>query len=281
MSNDAPSGPKHKTLSFVRAVLQIPQGQPVGNIYRDVLCALAPSPITTNFSGDMPAADFRGAFAEQQAAAGYTANDESLFGDMDTKDPDLLVAAAITGLNIKVCAGMAARGGLLQGMSSSATAQIVVNWQVANGLERKIVFKTTTQAKASVQADYRSADMVAMRAAFSQAAKALFAMPEFQQVTTFTADEQATTAQLSEPAPPTTYIASVPLSAQSFQEQLKSTQAQVVTIRTGMASGSGFYIADGLIMTNHHVAGKGTAVKVRFLSGKEIDGLSIASNAKR
>jgi S1-C subfamily serine protease len=66
-----------------------------------------------------------------------------------------------------------------------------------------------------------------------------------------------------------------------FQERLKQTQAQVVTIRTGMASGSGFYIADGLIMTNHHVAAKGTAVKVRFLSGKEIPGLSIASNAKR
>jgi S1-C subfamily serine protease len=55
----------------------------------------------------------------------------------------------------------------------------------------------------------------------------------------------------------------------------------VVTVRTSSGSGSGFYIADGLLLTNHHVAGKGTNVKVRFLSGKEVPGVSIASNARR
>ena len=54
-----------------------------------------------------------------------------------------------------------------------------------------------------------------------------------------------------------------------------------MTVIVGGGHGSGLYIADGLLLTNHHVADRGATVKVRFSSGQEIYGTTIAANARR
>jgi S1-C subfamily serine protease len=284
MWNDAPKSgaPQHKTIEFVRIVMQLPDRESIGNTYTDLSCAFNGTPIYVNRSGDWAAHDFQPIFNAEMARAGYSrgANSDSLFGEAATKDePDLYIAAAITALNVRACTGM--RVGLLAGTGASSSAKISVAWQVLEPTEKKIIFRGTSDGQGKVQSDPRTSVMEATRAAFADAARNIIATTDFQRVMIKSPEEQAETEQLSaEPAPAPTYISAVPLSAQPFQERLKNTRAQVVTIRIG-SSGSGFYIADGLLMTNHHVAAKGASVKVRFLSGKEVPGLSIASNAKR
>jgi S1-C subfamily serine protease len=271
---------KHKTLQFSRIVSQIPQSEPVGRYYYGLTCALNSTPIYTKHSGDMSVGDFRKAFEEQLAATGYTSGGDSLFGDIGGTEPNLLVAAAVTELKINSCMPNP-QGGLFGGRTANATTEITVEWQVLDALERKIVFKGTSHGTAKAKSDPETIVMVSMRAAFSEATRALLATAEFQQVTSVTASEQATTESLSQTPVSVTPLPGLPLSTQTFQQRLKDIQAQVVVVRTGTGSGSGYYIADGLLLTNHHVAAKGTPVKVRFLSGKEVPGLTIASNSRR
>jgi serine protease Do len=76
-------------------------------------------------------------------------------------------------------------------------------------------------------------------------------------------------------------IARLPHSTADFRQQLKELREQVVTILTPGGSGSGFYIADGLLLTNHHVISGYGDVKIRFLGGREITGQVLSSNARR
>jgi S1-C subfamily serine protease len=55
----------------------------------------------------------------------------------------------------------------------------------------------------------------------------------------------------------------------------------VVTIHSPSGTGSGYYIADGLLLTNHHVSAKGMAVKVKLSSGRMVAGYTVASDYRR
>jgi len=274
-----PATPR-KIVDLHRVVSRLPQGETIGQIFEDMTCSFSGHPITVNWSGDLNVGDFRPQFASELGAAGYRSPNSagssgSLFDNVETAQPDLLIAAAITGLSLKFCLQPA----LFSASASavSGTARIIVEWQVLDRLERKIVFQGTTQGQASVKEDYRSATMVGQRAAFMQAARTLFAMPEFNRVT---AAQTAPTTNEIAPSASTT-IPTVPLSTTPFTQNVKNIEARVVTVDLGVGHGSGFYIADGLLLTNHHVASKGMVVKLRHPGGREAIGNVIASHARR
>lgn len=269
-----------KQIALQRVVTRIPQGEPVGKIFSTPLCLGQSYPITVNWSGDLPINDFQPLFARELAEAGYPTSgsgnsSDSLFDHVEDSQPNLFVAGAITSLNIRLC-----REPQLMVLSDqfTGTADIVVDWQVMDPLERKIVFRGTTQGHASIKENIKAATMVGMRAAFTQAARTLLAIPEFQQVTTKI--ESATAEQVAS-APPPTSIPAVPLSTTPFTQNVKSIEARVATVDLGVGHGSGFYIADGLLLTNHHVASKGMVVKLRFPGGREAVGNVVAANSRR
>ena len=76
-------------------------------------------------------------------------------------------------------------------------------------------------------------------------------------------------------------IAQMPLSTTDFRQQVNDLRKQVVTIITPGSTGSGFYVADGLLLTNHHVIAGYTDVKIRFFGGREIPAQVVTSNARR
>jgi len=271
---------KHKLLKLHRVVMQIPTAEPVGAGYRDLTCAFDKYPIYIRRTGDQIVSDFSGAFDEQLAAAGYTSPSTALFADAGAPEANLWVGAAITELNIKSCGGFG-HGLLTSSMGTSSTAQITVEWQLYDPLERKVVFKGTSQGQANTHSDPHTASEVAMRAAFAQAARAVLAMPDFQTAALVQTDQQPTPGAAAQAFPTAVTIPTLPPSTTLFTSDVKSRLNQVVTVLTSSGSGSGFYIADGLLLTNHHVAPQGTPVKIRLSSGEEIPGQSIASNGRR
>lgn len=59
----------------------------------------------------------------------------------------------------------------------------------------------------------------------------------------------------------------------SREEIVRRVTASVVTIQAGPSTGSGFFVAPGLVLTNHHVVGNATVVRVRLGNGQTGGGL--------
>ncbi len=166
-------------------------------------------------------------------------------------------------------------------------ARMLVVWQVFDPLEKKLLFRVTTEGSAKVKMRTTQRDIVlkVTRDAFGNAAKIALSDPNFVEAVKDTRARPPSTkngelfpeANSSAAAPAsanTALIAQIPLSTKDFRQQ-------VVTILTPGGTGSGFYIADGLLLTNHHVIAGYTDVKVRFFGGREIAAQVITSNAKR
>jgi hypothetical protein len=99
-----PDAPKYRTVEFHRALLQIGTEEPVGKIYDNFACIGDNVPIYVKHSGDMAVDDLRRMFADEATAAGYPTAGGSMFGPVGGTEANLLVAGAITRLNIKSCA---------------------------------------------------------------------------------------------------------------------------------------------------------------------------------
>ncbi len=82
-------------------------------------------------------------------------------------------------------------------------------------------------------------------------------------------------------APASDEIPRVQLRSAAFQDQIPDLRQQVVTILTPQGTGSGFYIADGLLLTNHHVIEGFKNVKVRFFGSRELPAEVLRSDAQR
>ncbi|NKB44198.1 MAG: trypsin-like serine protease [Alphaproteobacteria bacterium] len=77
-----------------------------------------------------------------------------------------------------------------------------------------------------------------------------------------------------------TEIPSIAVSAGRFQDNVTTTRARVATVRSG-GHGSGFFISNNLMLTNEHVVGGAQVVAVRLVTGRELVGEVVATNATR
>jgi len=58
----------------------------------------------------------------------------------------------------------------------------------------------------------------------------------------------------------------------SREEIVNRVMPAVVTIQTGAGTGTGFFVGRGLVMTNHHVVGEASVVRVNFSDGTSTNG---------
>jgi S1-C subfamily serine protease len=65
--------------------------------------------------------------------------------------------------------------------------------------------------------------------------------------------------------------------ALSREEIVRRVSPAVVTIRAGMATGTGFFVRRGLILTNHHVVGDERSVQVHLVDGTTASGTVTAT----
>ena len=235
------------------------------------------------------------AFAKEATAAGYKVpeSEGNLFGG-ETK-AELWVGAVIEELSEKACQV----GFAMSSTTMSFDTTIKVDWQVYDPLEKKLLFRVTNEGTATLKEpydnnSYRHLPNDAAVAAFAASAKAVLADPAFVAAVRdpkggapadpgllFPDAKGGPSNEASGGANVHHQIAQLPLSKTPFKKQIEHLQSQVVTLRTLAGTGSGFYIGDGLLLTNQHVIDGSNKARIRFLGGREIDGEVIASNAKR
>lgn len=278
---DGPTRP----MAMERIGLTIPPSTVLGEFVVHPFCVTNSFAIVMSDAFKDATADaFKDAFMQEAGAAGYQLAGQQKSADLftpgDQQRPELVVGAAIVGATQKGC-GQNIFGMINITMDSS----ISVDWQVFDPLEKKLVFRVTkdgtTKLKKQLAADTIPTE--AALAAFRESAKALLSDANFVAAVKVpgagTVGDAVPTPQPQ--SAPAAEIPRVPLRSASFREQIPELRHQVVTIFTGDGTGSGFYVADGLIMTNHHVIEGHKTVKIRFFGGREITGEVLASNARR
>lgn len=276
---DRPTRP----IAMERIGLTVPASTVLGEFVVHPFCVTNAYPILMSDAiKDAATGNFIDVFMQEAAAAGYQLGGQKssadLFSPGDEKRPELVIGAAIVGAKQKGC------GQNIFGMINiTMDTSISVDWQVFDPLEKKLVYRVTKEGATKMKQQL-AAETIATQAAlaaFRESAKALLSDADFVAAVAVAGAAGAVAPVPQPQAAPSVEIPRVALRTAAFREQIPELRHQVVTILTGGGSGSGFYVADGLIMTNHHVIEGHQRVKIRFYGGREISGEVVTSDARR
>lgn len=267
-----PMGVEARPIQLDRVVFRAPRDQVIGSV-RGMGCVVEFEPIFMDSSrvdvDPTSYADiFRGVL--NSASHNVVGDGNALFEDREADTAEFLVGGLVQELNVKTCQTFIGSG-------HTGEASMEVEWQVYDNQLRRVVYSTSTSGSAKVPGQANSA-VAAMMDAFEMATEKLLFDKGFYD--TVTNARGGNTAASAAPDNVTT-ISDVPLKTGRFQDDITFTRASVATILRGQSHGSGFFISDNLLVTNEHVVGGSTVVIVKMVTGRELVGEVVATNATR
>jgi serine protease Do len=212
-------------------------------------------------------------FAEELGKAGLKSSESNDLFTQDSPSETLLVGAVIKDMHVRMC-------GLWNDSAAEylyrASATMTVEWQVYDPILREVIGRVETTSAAEDKK--RSEDGLAriVVAAFRQNASSLMSNGEFRQIASARKDnlDRGKTGADKKPL-----LLSL---AKNTKTPLSEAQGSVVTVMTADGHGSGFLISqDGYLITNQHVVGTSTTVRIRWSDGFEDTGEVIRSDKRR
>lgn len=261
---DIPVGADLAPIEFTKISVKIPRGAVIGG-YRFV-SIVCPRPAIWIYweAGRITARDieFTDIFFEEMTNANYdvVGDPSRLFEEEEELARALYaVAGQITDIRMNICDQY--------GQRQSGEAAVTVEWQVYSKLERRIVYETTTKGYFKTDQATPSGDIILFQNAFGKAAANLAADPEFLGLLKQEAGAEAATFQGIDIAP-------VALFEGPITNNMDDVRLAAVTIEFGEGvHGSGFFISEsGLLLTNAHVVGEATKVRVVLSNGMALVG---------
>lgn len=219
--------------------------------------------------------DLERVFREELAAAGYkvTGDPTNLF-ESDTKTAEFQVGALVTGIDARFCAQRTLKDSLLENDRFVVNGEVTmrVEWQVYSTLQGKVVARFPTTGSYASEKAIDAGNIVMLQRAFAENAKTLAASGEFRQVLSGAA-VTATAARLE--------TMTVRLGPPARRSPADASNA-VAVIFAGSGMGSAFLISpDGHLLTNSHVVGDATRVRVRWTDQTETVGQVLRTDRRR
>jgi S1-C subfamily serine protease len=242
-----------ETITFRGVIIRVLAGTKIGS-HHDGLLKVPQFPYTWNANISSGDYEFNLAASEQLRRYGYSVlgGDNLLFGQDQSSKAMYQLGGVITNI-------MYNSFGVLAG--NYTEAQLTVEWQLFNALEKNIVFQTTTTGYGKES----GTSLAAIYSAFRQALNSLLAEEQFASILV----KKVNVVGL--PPEPNKII---PISLQTNTKSIKLPQdleivfESVVTLRVGASIASGFIISpDGYILTAAHVVSGVSAANVRLKSG--------------
>lgn len=275
-------GEQAQPIQFSRVEIAVPRSKVIGKISK----CLAGVPV--KFGEDITYTgaggrdrEFNSVFVGELRAANYhvVGDPNSLFNEPELTDANYVVAGRIDRLHVSACLDRT----LIVVNNIIANTTVSVLWQVYSRLNKKVVFETVTDGvtRVSGHQDIDAALDRSILDAFASATRGLLADQAFHDLVTGAA-ATPDGPQSPDGAPAALYeVKYIPLSEKRFQDQVTDIRAHVVTVFAGGGHGSGFFINDGYLLTNWHVVQDATFVKISTVTGREILGEVLVSNAAR
>lgn len=234
-------------------------------------CFSAPEQLTIESKRlSVDQASYEIAFRDVLQAANYelAGNPNALFEDRDADRADFLIGALISNLDVRICESLANR--------ERGEASMEVEWQVYDPRQREVAYTVTTSADVKTGSELNGGAAVMIQA-FGEAARGLVGDSGFYDLVVGQDNGGLGAGRQAD----ITKIKSITLSATPFQSNITMTRARVATLFAGSGMGSGFFIADNLLLTNAHVVGGAQLITVRLVTGRELVGEVVATSTAR
>ncbi len=259
-----------RPVEFGKLLVRLPRGEAIGAVQTGRSC-VPRGPLTWKSGRDSSLSeDFGGLFSEELSAAGYTVigDPNVLFEEAQQRKAEFVIAGVIKDIKANVCYAKAA------GPSSRGTgeASMAVEWQIYSHRTKNVELTMTTGGTSRVTRAQEGAAAEAISRAFLSASRNLLADTRFHGLIAAKDQKKRGLDPAQDPIL-VAYDTARAGSETSVEMMVSDARMGVVTVFVGDALGSGFLISqDGYLLTNQHVVGKARYVKVRFVTGREVNG---------
>ena len=163
-------------------------------------------------------------------------------------------------------------------LDGSATAVIQIEWQLYNTLSKTIVFTKSTRGAANASAEGDQSRPIML--AFQNSLAALLEDPQFFAILSGSSNGSSSSGNAATTIADTgAYRYST--AGSGDRRSMEEVQKSVVTVNLGTGHGSGFVLANGLVITNQHVVGGSQKVQVIAYDGSKYEGTVISRDGRR
>lgn len=264
----ADSGPAPKSFKFALWRSLVMPSDQIGGLSQSMFCGSArPIFYEKSFSSVIETSILR-AFRDESAKAGYTQADrsESVFDQKTGTGADFRIGATLLELDYRYCGSTAGKG--------SAYAKI--KWEVYSERHQRVIY--SAEVPASVIALDSQLKYVDFRDRFGNAVvDNLLGDPKFAEAVRTDGEGGDAVPALAAMAMQVGHAANGPMNSNAT-----AVLAAVVTLESGVGSGSGFFIGrDGYLLTNQHVVSSARFVKVKLSDGRSMVGEVLRTDAAR
>jgi S1-C subfamily serine protease len=274
-----PAADEARPIEFRKLLLRLPHDHVIGATETGRGCAgigplsWKPGREATGSAGD----DLAPLLTEELVSAGYTlagaSNPDALFDDPHERKPEFAIGGIVRDVRASVCYAQPSKP------AATARASLAVEWQVYSYRTRSVALRATTEGGSLVDVAQEGAGAEAISRAFASAARNFLADPRFRDLIAGAGPGSG-----KAPAPPiaVAYERRAPRRESDFESIVSDSRMSVVTVFAGDAMGSGFVISrDGYLLTDEHVVGSVRTVRVKFVTGREVDGEVVRVDRRR
>lgn len=277
----APAGSSPKAVSLRRLVARIAVGTPWAKLQTagGLLGCIDDRTLTWTTANNETIQDpeFERVFRQEITGLGFRiAGDPTNLFEEDSKSADLQVGGLVTALQAKFCATQTVKDRLLSSsrVVIKGEATMAVEWQIYSTSAGKVLARIPTSQTYATPTAVDGGNVVALTGAFAANVRALATAPEFRRIVLE-----------GEVAPAMILPSTAPL-VFTPGARVRRTPAQaggsVALVFAGSAMGSAFLVSnDGYLLTNHHVVGDATQVRVRWPDQSETVGQVVRIDRRR
>jgi S1-C subfamily serine protease len=273
----AAGGQYSSAIEFRKFLIRLPEDSVIGALQVGQEC-MGREPLTWKLTPQSTASqDFGGLLLEEVSAAGYSVagNRDALFEDVREKKADYVVAGIIRDVRANVCFANPKKN------LATAEASLVIDWQIYSYRTRDVALKTTTAGWSVLPRPQPEPGADAISRAVVAASRNLLADPQFHDLLTGNGADR----QIGPRAPIAVAYETFPKNkkpSKNAETVVADSRMAVVTVFAGDALGSGFLISkDGYLLTDEHVVGSSRYVRVKFVTGREVNGEVVRVDRKR
>ena len=271
-----PAGEQYSSaIEFRKFLIKLPEDHVIGSLQVGNECT-GREALTWKLNRDSTTVqDFGTLLLEEIATAGYSVagNRDTLFEDVHEKRADYAVAGIIRDVRANVCYANPKKN------LATAEASLSIDWQIYSYRTRDVAFQITTEGSSLMPRPQVEPGADAISRAFLAASRNLLADPRFHDLLAGNGMDQQ-----SRPREPiaVAYETLPKKPSKSAEALVADSRMAVVTVFAGDALGSGFLISrDGYLLTDEHVVGASRYVRVKFVTGREVNGEVVRVDRKR
>jgi serine protease Do len=267
-----PSGVKARAVKLARAVVAMKDGEIWRHEGPPIACGLRGDEYGwIADQSDLKIERFQSVFDDEIVRAGFSKSGSSELFETSELGDGYEVGFRINQIRLYACNSIVGY--------AVAVVSISGEWQVYDPLRREVVARVTTSGGYDEAKGILSTRVDVVLAGFRENVRALLADQGFRNIV-LSSSKTASTA--TAPGSANTAIILGSAAKPDVARPISDVPGSVVAVFTGSGMGSGFLVSnDGYLLTNHHVVGGATTVRVRWSDGFETTGEVVRVDKRR